>query len=351
MYLDRSGRIDQKYCLIEPYSKQLNRKPHTESMTKLDFRSTVKDSLLEGFYPSGWDLEKIDRCCDLGLEKLITPGDHWHPSFTPTPVDNLQEMEQRMGTEIANQIIETRKASQELAIILPVGPMGMYKYVVEILMSEKVSASHVTTFNMDEWSNKNGDTMPPDQDGSFEGAMKEALFDPLQDLTVPEDQRNFATKENLPTYADKISTIKSNGGKLVTVYGIGRACHIAFWEPQIGGEHDTDESWSNETHRIGQGLHPLTIEQNSLHSFNSRFTLIPCWANTIGPGLFLQSDYCIGGADGIYESRGACWQGMSLCVTLQYGPSRWIPSSWMPTLPGNLIFMKGLAGPLRPEAH
>ncbi len=320
-------------------------------MSKLDFQSTVKGSLLEGFYPSGWDLEKIDHCCDLGLEKAITPAEYWNENFKPLPVNNLEEMEEKMGLEIANQIISTRNNREQLAIILPVGPMGMYKYVVKALTDQNISADHVTTFNMDEWSNKDGETMPSDQEGSFEGAMKEALFDPLGELTVPLSQRNFATKENLPTYAEKISAIKEEGGKLVTVYGIGRACHIAFWEPQIGDEFDTDEEWKKQTHRIAQALHPLTIEQNSLHSFNSRFTLIPCWANTIGPGLYLQSDYCIGGADGIYPSRGAGWQGMSLCVTLQYGPSRWIPSSWMPTLPGSLTFMAGLAGPLLPEAH
>ena len=320
-------------------------------MNKLDFRSTVKGSLLEGFYPTGWDLEKIDQCCDLGLEKLITPSSHWNEDFTPLPVKSLADMEKKMGEEIANQIISSRDRGEKLAIILPVGPMGMYKHVVKALIDQDISADHVSTFNMDEWSNQDGDTMPSDQEGSFEGAMKEALFDPLGELTVPEGQRNFATKENLPTYPEKINTIKDGGGKLVTVYGIGRACHIAFWEPQIGDEFVDDEGWKKETHRISQALHPLTIEQNSLHSFSSRFTLIPCWANTIGPGLYLQSDYCIGGADGIYPSRGACWQGMSLCVTLQYGPSRWIPSSWMPTLPGTLTFMERLAGPLLPEAH
>ena len=27
----------------------------------MDFMSTVKGSLLEGFYPEGWDFEKIDK--------------------------------------------------------------------------------------------------------------------------------------------------------------------------------------------------------------------------------------------------------------------------------------------------
>ena len=318
---------------------------------KLDFSNTVKGSLLEGFYPSGWDLAKIDECCELGLEKVLKPARHWHADFRPSAVESLNEMEKTMGLEIAREIIESKENNRELALILPVGPMGMYKYVVETLRAQGIAADHVTTFNMDEWSNQQGDTMPADQEGSFEGAMNQALFAPLGTLTVPPSQRNFASRQNLPTYPEKIAAIKANGGRLVTVYGIGRACHIAFWEPQIGDEFDDDDAWKAAAYRIGQALHPLTIEQNSLHSFNSRFTLIPCWANTIGPGLFLQSDFCIGGADGIYPSRGACWQGMSLCATLQYGPSRWIPSSWMPTLAGRLVFLKELAGPLIPEAH
>jgi glucosamine-6-phosphate deaminase len=192
--------------------------------------------------------------------------------------------------------------------------------------------------------------MPGDQPGGFEHAMTQALFKPLGRLTVPPQQRNFATRPNLPTYAGKIASLRRDGGRLVTVYGIGRVCHIAFWEPQLAGEYSAAK-WKAQTHRLGVGLHPLTIEQNSLHSFMSRFTLIPCYANTIGPGLFLQSDFCIGGADGVYPERGASWQGMSLCVTLQYGPTPWLPSTFMPTMAGRLFFIRQLAGPLEPEAH
>ena len=63
---------------------------------------------------------------------------------------------------------------------------------------------------------------------------------------------------------------------------------------------------------------PLTIEQNAITSFKSRTTLVPCRANTIGPGLILQADYAVGGCDGAL-SRGMQWQGMSFLTTLRYG--------------------------------
>lgn len=316
----------------------------------LNMLTTIKGSLLEGFYPKGWDLKRIDRCCDLGFKGVLKRARAWHDDFRPVPVRDVAEMDWRMGDAIADRIEQTRNQGQRLAIILPVGPMGMYSVVVERLKTSRTKCDHVTTFNMDEWSDAKGNTMPGDQPGGFEHAMGQALFGPLGKLSVPKAQRNFAVKTNLPTYAEKIRKIKEDGGRLVTVYGIGRACHIAFWEPQLAGEY-SEQDWKQQTHRVGVALHPLTIEQNSLHSFNSRFTLIPCFANTIGPGLFLQSDFCIGGADGAYPDRGAMWQGMSLCVTLQYGPTPWIPSTWMPTMAGRLFFMKQLAGPLRPDAH
>jgi glucosamine-6-phosphate deaminase len=318
-----------------------------KSLTMLN---TIRGSLIEGFYPRGWDLKRIDRCCGMGIRKVTTPAGHWNKDFKPVAVGSVEEMDRRMGDAIADEIEQTRKQDRRLAIILPVGPMGMYKTVVRRLKSSGTKADHVHTFNMDEWSDAGGNTMPGDQPGGFEHAMAGALFSPLGRLTVPAGQRNFATKKNLPTYARKIGDLRKDGAKLVTVYGIGRACHIAFWEPQLAAEYPEAE-WKKQTHRLGVALHPLTIEQNALHSFNSRFTLIPCFANSIGPGLFLSSDRCIGGADGAYPDRGAMWQGMSLCVTLQYGPSTWVPSSWMPTMPGGLFFLKQLGGPLFPDAH
>jgi glucosamine-6-phosphate deaminase len=316
----------------------------------LTMLNTIRGSLIEGFYPKGWDLKRIDACCDMGLKRVMTPGRHWNRQFKVVPTQSVAEMDQRMGDAIADEIEQTRKDGRGLAIILPVGPMGMYKTVVARLKKSGTQADHVHTFNMDEWSDASGNTMPGNQPGGFEHAMTQALFGPLGKLSVPPTQRNFATKQNLPTYPDKIGRLRHARAKLVTVYGIGRACHIAFWEPQLAAEF-SENDWKKQTHRLGVALHPLTIEQNALHSFNSRFTLIPCFANSIGPGLFLQSDFCIGGADGAYPDRGAMWQGMSLCVTLKYGASTWVPSSWMPTLPGRLFFLRELAGPLRADAH
>ena len=316
----------------------------------MNFMSTVKGSLLENFYPKGWDLNKIDECCNNLPEEIYDRQDYWNDEFDLVGCDSLDVFSTMMGHEIAMEIKNAKDNDQKIAFILPVGPMGMYKWAVYFLKEWNVSCSHVYGFNMDEWSDADGNTLEATNTGSFQYSMEKAFYEPLDDLTIPVDQRNFATKENLPTYPDKIRKLREEGARLVTVYGIGRACHIAFWEPHFADEFDTVEEWKRQEYRIGAKLHPLTIEQNALTSFKSRSTLVPCRANTIGPGLFLQSDRMIGGADGIF-GRGMQWQGMSLWMTLRYGPDKSIPSTFVPTKPGKLFFMKPLAGPLMPEAN
>ncbi len=315
----------------------------------MDFNSTVKGSALEGFYPAGWDFEKIDACVG-APETVCDRQSFWNPEFTPVMCDSLGEFETYMGHEIAIQIKKAADRKEKIAFILPVGPMGMYKWVVYFLKEWNVSCGHVYTFNMDEWADAEGNNLPSDNPGSFQYAMEQALFNPLGELTVPVNQRNFATKDNLPTYPEKIAALKAEGAKLVLVYGIGRMCHIAFWEPTFAADYASEEEWKKAPYRIGAKIHPLTVEQNALTSFKSRTSLVPCRANTIGPGLFLQADYAIGGADGVL-GRGMQWQGLSLWMTLRHGTTPWITSTYIPTLAGRLFFMKELAGPLEAECN
>ena len=316
----------------------------------LDLVSTLKGSLLETFYPKGWDLKRFDKICSSKPSQLTRRQPWWNRKFRPIPCDALGDFETFMGHEIAMQIRRTKEKGQKLAIILPVGPMGMYRWTVYFLREWGIDCKHVYGFNMDEWSDAKGKTLPPSNPGAFQNAMQDAFYNPLGRLTVPKNQRNFATKSILPTYAKKIKALKAEGAKLVTVFGIGRVFHIAFWEPHFAGEYKSVESWKKQTHRIGAKLHPLTIEQNAITSFKSRTTLVPAFANTIGPGLFLASDYIVGGCDGVLN-RGMMWQAMSLWVSLRHEPNPWIPSSFMPTLPGRLFFLKELAGPLEAECN
>jgi glucosamine-6-phosphate deaminase len=316
----------------------------------MDLLSTYRGSLMEGFLPAGWDLEKIDCLGELSGPEVLKRHPWWHPQFEPICCANYADFDTFMGHEIAREIQLTRQAGQPLALILPVGPMGMYRWTIYFLREWAVPCDHVHGFNMDEWSDAAGNTLAADNPGAFQFAMEQALYGPLGALTVPVKQRHFALKSELPSYAQQIGDLKKNGAKLVTVFGIGRVCHIAFWEPHFAAEYANAADWKKQTHRLGARLHPLTIEQNALTSFKSRTTLVPAYANTIGPALFLGADRIIGGADGSFN-RGMQWQGLSLRMTLAHEPTPWIPSSFMPTLAGRLFFVKELAEPLVAECN
>lgn len=316
----------------------------------IDLIATQRGSLMEHFFPQGWDLAKIDRLGEIAGPGLTQPEPWWNRGFEPVACDTLADFDTLLGHEIAREIQLTYQEKRPLALILPVGPMGMYRWTVYFLREWGVPCGHVHGFNMDEWSDASGNTLPPDNSGAFQYAMERAFYGPLGQLTVPPGQRHFALKTELPRYAQQIADLKKQGAKLVTVFGIGRVCHIAFWEPHFASEYATEAEWKAATHRLGARLHPLTVEQNALTSFKSRTTLVPAYANTIGPGLFLASDRIIGGADGTF-GRGMQWQGLSLRMTLHHNPTPWIPSTYMATLAGRLFFLKELAEPLVAECN
>ena len=316
----------------------------------MDLLTTISGSLMEGFFPAGWDLKKIDACVDPDPQTIAKRQKWWHRNFTPVPCASVADFDTMLGHEIALTIKRSRDAGEKLVQILPVGPMGMYRWAVYYLNEWGVPCDHVYGFNMDEWSDAQGNTLPPTNPGAFQYAMQPAFYGPLGKLTIPTKQRHFATKKVLPTYSERIGELRAAGAKLGVIFGIGRVCHIAFWEPHFAGEFSSVAEWKSQTHRLGAKLHPLTIEQNALTSFKSRTTLVPAFANTIGPGIFLGADKIIGGADGTF-SRGMMWQGLSLWMTLRHDPSPWIPSTWMPTQPGRLFFLQELAGPLVAECN
>jgi glucosamine-6-phosphate deaminase len=316
----------------------------------MDLTSTLPGSLMEGFFPAGWDLARIDRLGALGPAEVPRREPWWNKDFEPIGCASLTDFDTYMGHEIAREIQQARQAGRPIVFILPVGPMGMYRWTVWFLREWHVPCDHVHGFNMDEWSDVQGNTLAANNPGSFQFSMEQAFYGPLGSLTVPARQRHFAVKAELPIYAAKIADLKAQGARLVTVFGIGRVCHIAFWEPHFAAEFASAAEWRRQTHRLGARLHPLTIEQNALTSFKSRTTQVPAYANTIGPGLFLASDRIIGGADGTF-GRGMQWQGLSLRMTLHHEPTPWIPSTYMPTLPGRLFYVEELAEPLVAECR
>ena len=142
----------------------------------MDMKSTLKGSLFGEFLPDGWDIEKISKCVSNDPESIYDPQPFWNKDFKPIGLSNLEEFGVYMGHEIAMQIKTTKEEGRELILILPVGPMGMYRWLVYFLKEWNVSCDHVHGFNMDEWSDAEGNTVPASSPTSFTYAMTNALY-------------------------------------------------------------------------------------------------------------------------------------------------------------------------------
>ena len=121
-------------------------------------------------------MAKIDECCSHAPEEITEKQDFWNDDFHPVSCKTIEEFNVKLGHEIALEIKTARDTDQKLALIFPVGPMGMYEWVVYFLKKWNVSCKHVTCFNMDEWADGEGNTLDPSNPASFQYAMEQAFL-------------------------------------------------------------------------------------------------------------------------------------------------------------------------------
>src|ERR1051326_2401766 len=160
----------------------------------MNLLTTIAGSLMQGYFPAGWDLARIDQLASSAGADFVRRESWWHPQFEPVACASYEDFDTYMGHEIAREIQLARQAGRKLILILPVGPMGMYRWAISFLREWGVRCDHVHGFNMDEWSDGQGNTLPSDNPGAFQYAMEHAFYGPLGDLTVPPKQRRFALK-------------------------------------------------------------------------------------------------------------------------------------------------------------
>ena len=112
----------------------------------INLMSTLRGSLLENFFPQGWDLNKLDSLCARAPETIVKPERWWNKRFQPIPCNTLEDFDTMMGHEIALEILNAKANKKQIAFILPVGPMGMYRWAVYFLKEWNCDCRHVHGF-------------------------------------------------------------------------------------------------------------------------------------------------------------------------------------------------------------
>ncbi|NOZ20711.1 MAG: glucosamine-6-phosphate isomerase [Planctomycetes bacterium] len=134
------------------------------------------------------------------------------------------------ANSIADQIIANNKRGKPTVLILPVGPVGQYPFLVKRINKENISLKDCHFFYMDENCDDNGHVLPPSHPLSFRGEMERDFFRHIKKgLMIPKDQLVFPDHKNVQTLAKRIDDL----GGIQTCYGgIGIHGHVAFNEPE-----------------------------------------------------------------------------------------------------------------------
>jgi glucosamine-6-phosphate deaminase len=143
---------------------------------------------------------------------------------------DVDAMHRHCADSIADEIIANNRKSAPTVLILPVGPVGQYPYLLQRVNSEGISLRRCHFFFMDEYCDDNGCVVPKNHPLSFRGQMEQMLFSQIRrDLVIPPGQLVFPDHLNVQTLAQRIDDL----GGIQTCYGgIGIHGHLAFNEPE-----------------------------------------------------------------------------------------------------------------------
>lgn len=124
--------------------------------------------------------------------------------------ENSETAFKAMAEMMVEEIVANNKAGKKTLFIVPVGPVGQYKYFVEMVNAQRISLKDVTFINMDEYMKDGVDLVDEDDPLSFRKFMKEGCYDLIDpELVMPESQRIFPTQNNAE-FIEKV--IEAHGG-------------------------------------------------------------------------------------------------------------------------------------------
>lgn len=143
---------------------------------------------------------------------------------------DIDALHKHMAQSIAGEIKANNAKGRPTKLILPVGPVGQYPILLDLINTGKISLKQCWFFFMDENCDDNGVVLPPSHPLSFRREMEEMFFSKIRkNLLLPAKQLVFPDHLNVQTLKGKI---QSAGGIDTCYGGIGIHGHVAFNEPE-----------------------------------------------------------------------------------------------------------------------
>lgn len=143
---------------------------------------------------------------------------------------DIDTLHQHFAEAIAAEIQANNAQGRPTKLILPVGPVGQYPILAEMINDQRISLKKCWFFMMDEHCDDNGIALPPNHPLSFRHTFDELFASRVNpDLAIPAEQLVFPDHLNVQTLKDRIAAV---GGIDTTYGGIGIHGHIAYNEPE-----------------------------------------------------------------------------------------------------------------------
>ncbi|NPV46638.1 MAG: hypothetical protein HPY69_06755 [Armatimonadetes bacterium] len=254
---------------------------------------------------------------------------HPNPDFKIRLIESLEIFYSEFALDIVSRIVTAAEEGRQCVLILPVGPVPQYAIAANIINRLNIDCKHLVTFNMDEYADENGQTAPPDWEGSFATAMMGNFFGRIrEDLRPKPENINFPNTANIDHYSDMIAAA---GGADCCYGGIGWCGHIAFFESHLGDNYATLEEYKQAKAQIVE-LHPMTIMQNALHSFGGDWSWVPPKAASIAPADILGAKHRSFWLDGMCgPGTNMSWQRFIARLAAHCYPNKYVPGSILQT--------------------
>lgn len=143
---------------------------------------------------------------------------------------NLDILHRRFAKDIMDEIVNNNKHNKPIVLILPIGPVGQYPILAEILNEKRISLKNCWFFFMDEYCDENGTALDISHPLSFKKIARNQFLDLIDDYcNLKIDHIIFPNETNINQLEHKINDL---GGIDACFGGIGIHGHIAFNEPE-----------------------------------------------------------------------------------------------------------------------
>jgi glucosamine-6-phosphate deaminase len=182
-----------------------------------------------------------------------------------------------------DSIEANNKQRAKTTMILPVGPLGQYPVFARKVAERGIDCRGLWTFNMDEFLDRNGRTIPETHPMSFKGEMMRGLYQRLPAAQrMPLAQMFFPRHDNMEAI-DRAFDEHAPDGVDLCLAGVGPEGHFAFNEdPCFRHVEVSEEEFLADRTRLVL-VNTSTVDMDALVASCGDRSAVPPFAVTIGP--------------------------------------------------------------------